>query len=1053
MTNDIEPREEKESTPVCPSTSNATSILIVDDNAAMRAALKASLGAEPLSGFERVDGPFPDEKAFYSAVASLSFSPGTNSLILINVHFLLFERTCRSDCLGLRVFDELILHYGNSCPPLLLYSPMDSARLSAYCESRMVSTSEPWYELPARLSGPSGHSVTTEDLARAVGTLLSRLPGKLFDASSDQHGRWTKVNTPDLIKMTALSYVEQVHARIRHRFVGYQRSIVRLLLGSELLKEIETSRHSAARALLVQLTGDQSVLLELETQRYEQARHLAEKTVGPVSSLAKSRKVLLVDDEGHSDWKAALKSIFPWEIDAFPSPELVALDDTYRQYDFILLDFALAEDKTSADWLRKAKALYPEVPVVMFTNFDLVDAALWCLQHGANAYFVKEPYEPTLRSSVDHLLRLVRLFNAVDATDSREMLGMWSANRPEREFVHLVFREMCDAISAADAALLDAWVGAPSIEWHLGRLVRNLLATYSDFYYSRGATLDTKRRLQEVALGRISYHLEVALEGLAFYWWTQNRPGTISDAEHQRFLRLKGGWPKQWRHLRDFGYMALPFDDLVGLPGRGRISHWPAFIPNSTIPKWGAIKTGLEKNLMPAIRAIPSPPARGHKPLLPALPAQRPPPRPIMNRRGSAGASHSSHQQLLGARQLIEGFCENCSGNRAAIDTVVSHLNSWANNKYEPSNGELDKLVKNLDLKPHKLQSSREPLKGLKDIVSQLIIVDDQPFSAFVSALRLILQSLLVPRVTTLSVFEPATVDSAVNSNQLALILLDLDHGHTKRPIGDKGGEAWLKKLRLKPDWSTPVTILSARTDSLTLNDILRAGALDYLPKRISGRDSKEAFDYLLTRLGNLTQMYRDISDLRKIECQIRNLTPPPNLNSFLAGKDRKAIFGPEANEPWFSSMEVVSEAVQEAMLSAWSYLYLNVTRSLRTDLWLDVISQGSDKALLLQAILDMGVAVEPVILLTRARFNPKAFREIDIEAGSICIYEKGAKEFKRILGQSLAAKFREIWEYRNKCEHPGPTILSALNVRDCIRRLGDCVSAIEASGFLTRRH
>jgi CheY-like chemotaxis protein len=108
-------------------------------------------------------------------------------------------------------------------------------------------------------------------------------------------------------------------------------------------------------------------------------------------------RILIADDQ--PDILQALRLLLKgegYEIDTATSPAEVALLLQERDFDVILLDLNYTRDTTSGeeglDLLRRIRAVYPALPVVVMTAWGSVEGAVEAMRRGARDY-VEKPWE------------------------------------------------------------------------------------------------------------------------------------------------------------------------------------------------------------------------------------------------------------------------------------------------------------------------------------------------------------------------------------------------------------------------------------------------------------------------------------------------------------------------------------------------------------------------------------------------------------------------------------------------------------------------------------
>lgn len=109
------------------------------------------------------------------------------------------------------------------------------------------------------------------------------------------------------------------------------------------------------------------------------------------------QKVAFIDDEGEkSDWVEPLRTFFNFKglaLDIFESYHLLKKISNLDKYSLVLLDLVHGQDHAKGiDILDEIKKDDISVPVIMLTADNSSYYARRCLLHGADDYFVKQPY-------------------------------------------------------------------------------------------------------------------------------------------------------------------------------------------------------------------------------------------------------------------------------------------------------------------------------------------------------------------------------------------------------------------------------------------------------------------------------------------------------------------------------------------------------------------------------------------------------------------------------------------------------------------------------------
>jgi DNA-binding NtrC family response regulator len=172
-------------------------------------------------------------------------------------------------------------------------------------------------------------------------------------------------------------------------------------------------------------------------------------------------RILVADD--HADILQALRLLLKgegYEIDTATSPAAVAHLLQEKAYDVILMDLNYTRDTTSGeegfDLLRRIRAVYPSLPVVVMTAWGSVEGAVEAMRRGARDY-VEKPWDnhrllAILRAQVE-LGRALRRSERLEAENDRlrENGGpeIVAESRPMRELL-----AMLDRVAPSDASVL-----------------------------------------------------------------------------------------------------------------------------------------------------------------------------------------------------------------------------------------------------------------------------------------------------------------------------------------------------------------------------------------------------------------------------------------------------------------------------------------------------------------------------------------------------------------------------------------------------------------------
>ena len=961
------------------------SVLVADDDSVTGEALADILGGKFL-GLPASS----DDAAIEQWVTELRRIGSTlaESTLLVNAHVRL--SSYRADCLGLRIVDELIIALGLEAPCPVIYSFYDGDTLEAWLGRQQRDLSKPWADMPVRFRECG---LPWREFVLHVPQTLEGIAEKVENARR----QWRQLSASDrctLQRETAEAYAERTHKQMRHGrtfFSSRLRPATRFLLGALHV----ANRRDQVLDCIVSLANPErrsDVRELLSTPRHKRLLDLSRVDA---TRIPNGLRFLLIDDElCGSGWEEALKTALGCDVTGLETLRSPVDELDLTQYDAVLLDYAFP-DRTSADWLRQIKAQYPEVPVVMFTMSDRAEVALWCLQHGATAYYVKEPYEPLMRSSREHFARFAcDILARFDSLDFGRALGLWRARSGEgtrvRSIIRRIHFELRGKIAAADRRI--APLGRGSIQWHLGQVCRLLLGNLEDLYLSRGASLSLGShggtalpREAEVARARLCHHAQAALELLAvsraIEHEARTNAGWQSDVDSQNsfvdsFFAAEGGWRGRCRALAQSGYYPRckncestkwgdrsgdPWGDLEG------ISHWQVFLPGVSRPDVSRTLDLLEKVVVRCCENLPPNTVESSPPEIVAL-REAPPPQPE-----TKTADHGLTAEL-GADDLFSGMCEaaGCDGDRESVLSAISAAETAGKVPNASTIGQWLALL-NPTVRAEQAVAAAADKTAVKYLrrCPRLLILDDQPASRFVTVLRLIL-GYVAPGVTV----EAATPTAMpANCEEYGLVLLDLDWG-TPQDTHSASGLEWLRKFRSETKcWWLPVCVLTAKVDSIGLRSAFSAGAVGYIAKRLGGRKPKECFEYVLHELSRLTAIAPHLKRLQACEPQIRHIWHQDiNLKCW----ESQVAFAPqrffnrhlrmrEYPGSVVDSLDAVGSAVSSALLSAWCHLYLNATRTQRADVWLEQLFgqvTGQTKRVFLRAAaVDMRCAIEPLAL------------------------------------------------------------------------------------------
>lgn len=990
-----------------------TKVLIVDDMQTTRDALtRLVCGLDGTGAPGVLTGmPFAEEVDFLEAVSSAQSEAWQGCVVLVNLHLRLFQQSRRGDCHGLRLLDELVLALGEQCPPVLLYTLLDKGQVWRLVKQEYRSLATPWLHAPRRL-GEAG-----ANFASLVWPLLkpkSPTGEELSDRVLSARQVWTVEALGRLARSTAEDYLEHDNRYIRHLFVkdrAIRRPAVRILLGADGI----VSRGNELAACLMKLAQDEGCLAQVaERLTSERRRKLvslarAGGRLLPVASVATDLKLLWIDDRCcDSGWKESLEACFGGSVTAVPdipqAPQIV-------NFDAVLLDYELGKDKTSADWLRRVRAENPEVPILLFTTSDRADIALWCLQHGANDYFVKEPYDPLGRGSRTHFGRLAALLAALSADNVSQSRGLWRRNQPVRKLVADVWRGKAAEITAIDTNL-QGLHDHGTLRWHLGQVCRMLLSSLDDFYVSRGVTAGGTDLLHSVALARLSYHATACMEILAVKRLKEECPAYCRQ-HIDNFFNGAYGWRKMWLALHHKEYadtLTADAERLGKWDAFEKLSHWRAYLPTGSAPSPDLATEFLEEVVLPRLSTSDTAAATVSSRILEPMEAPpSPSPEPPVGSHGEI--------QALGAKELCDGFCE-IVGLAHNADQVWDYIRGASGSR------------------PQVPQVLEPRLKALQ-VQQKWLLVDDEPDSPFVRVLRLILRH-LASRVELCAV-GPKDTNSAPTCENLEpwdLVLLDLDFGpDLTPPERDQAGFDWLWQLRAENRcWGVPVCVLTAHVDSLNLREALRGGALGYVPKRVSGRSPRESVEYILAQFDRVSAFLPVVRELRCLESRLHSMSPAPRVTNAQVQESLGQHLG-MSHLPQNDRMVDAWKAVKSALLASWCYIYLNATRTQRTDLWLEQLfcASAPDSVFLQDAVVAMGCAIEPLALASRVVYESGAESAGGVLADNAALPAQDCRRMPKV------DEMRSLWRLRNDCEHGTPSPL----LQECIQLLSKALDFV----------
>ncbi len=105
------------------------------------------------------------------------------------------------------------------------------------------------------------------------------------------------------------------------------------------------------------------------------------------------KKILLIDDE--KNWLTSFRRMLAlWEIapydDIFTAETAQSAMDVLnsRSISIVFLDLNMGNE-SGQNVLRMIRHEYPQTAVVMMTGVSSIQAAVYCMQHGANNYLLK----------------------------------------------------------------------------------------------------------------------------------------------------------------------------------------------------------------------------------------------------------------------------------------------------------------------------------------------------------------------------------------------------------------------------------------------------------------------------------------------------------------------------------------------------------------------------------------------------------------------------------------------------------------------------------------
>lgn len=105
--------------------------------------------------------------------------------------------------------------------------------------------------------------------------------------------------------------------------------------------------------------------------------------------------VLIVDDDEHflNSMKVTLNTQGVTNVECCSNPLDVIRKLAEKKYSLIYLDI-LMPGKRGDDLLPEILLKYPDIRVIMLTNYDEVETAVKCMKLGASEYFLKPGLKP-----------------------------------------------------------------------------------------------------------------------------------------------------------------------------------------------------------------------------------------------------------------------------------------------------------------------------------------------------------------------------------------------------------------------------------------------------------------------------------------------------------------------------------------------------------------------------------------------------------------------------------------------------------------------------------
>jgi DNA-binding NarL/FixJ family response regulator len=185
----------------------------------------------------------------------------------------------------------------------------------------------------------------------------------------------------------------------------------------------------------------------------------------------KKLSILIVDDE--ESIRVSLEGILrkKYHVNSAKN-SLIALEMLQNdRYDLVLTDIKM-EGVTGIELLKKIKASFPEIPVLLMTGYSSLDTAIEAIRLGASDYLIKPYSKKVIFSSISRCIKNNIIKRNVDLTRQFEKrLNTLPGKKPltKREleiFNHLISGRSDKSIAEELAVTL------PTIKFHLQNIYK-----------------------------------------------------------------------------------------------------------------------------------------------------------------------------------------------------------------------------------------------------------------------------------------------------------------------------------------------------------------------------------------------------------------------------------------------------------------------------------------------------------------------------------------------------------------------------------------------------